>query len=161
MSDPSSSSLPLIGWREWIALPGLGIELIKAKVDTGAQTSAIHASNVEPFERDGKRWVRFDVHPYQRDSQTTIHAEAECIDGGRRVRSSSGETEERFVIRTTMDLFGEPWPVELTLTDRDSMGFRMLLGREAIRGRCAVDVARSFVTKRPTLRRKKTRVRHE
>lgn len=134
----------VIGWREWVGLPALGIERIKAKVDTGARSSSLHAFDVEYFERDGKPWVRFKVHPMQRDARTTVIAEAE-IAGKRKVRSSSGHETLRPVIRTTVDVDGRPWPVEITLARRDTMGFRMLLGRSAVRGRFVVDPGRSFL----------------
>jgi hypothetical protein len=137
-----------IGWREWVALPELGVEWIKAKVDTGARTSALHAFAVEPFERRGVLWVRFEVHPVQRDSHTSIACEAEVIDR-RLVRSSSGHTQERFVIQTLVELCGEIWPIELTLSRRDAMGFRMLLGRHALRRRFVVDPGRSYVARKP------------
>lgn len=139
---------PTIGWREWIALPELGIKSVKVKVDTGARSSAIHASNVEFFMRKGERWVRFDIHPEQKDTRTTAHAEARLVDQ-RTVRDSGGRSERRIVIRTQMRFLDEEWPIELTLTGRDTMGFRMLLGREAIRRRYVVDPARSFLGGRP------------
>jgi hypothetical protein len=153
MSSRSSTPKPAIGWREWIGLPELGIKRIKVKVDTGARSSAIHASNVDFFARGGQQWVRFDVHPKQRDTRTTVHAEAPLI-ARRSVRNSGGRSERRIVIRTSMRFLDDEWPIELTLTDRDSMGFRMLLGREAIRGRFAVDPGRSFVGPRPPRKKK-------
>jgi hypothetical protein len=148
MTRPAREPRPVIGWREWVALPELDIDWIKVKVDTGAKSSAIHASNVEMFSRGGKRWVRFDVHPLQRDTRHVSHAVARLA-GRRAVRNSGGHAEERVVILTKLRFQGEEWPIELTLTDRDSMGFRMLLGREAIRSRFAVDPARSFTGGRP------------
>ena len=145
---------PAVGWREWIALPQLGIKHIKVKVDTGARSSAVHASNVEFFTRGGRRWVRFDVHPMQRDTRTTVHAEALLLDQ-RAVRNSGGRSERRIVISTIMRFRDEEWPIELTLTDRDEMGFRMLLGREAIRGRYTVDPARSYTAGKPLRKVKK------
>jgi hypothetical protein len=138
--------LPIIGWREWLALPLLGVEAIKVKVDTGARSSALHAFEIECFQRQGKRLVRFQVHPFQRQTQPTIVAEAEVVDH-RVVRSSGGHETERPVILTDVILNGERWLVELTLVGRDSMGFRMLLGRQAVRDRFLVDPARSFLAK--------------
>jgi hypothetical protein len=136
--------LPIIGWREQLALPDLGIPEVKAKIDTGARSSALHAFDVETFERDGKPMVRFKVHPYQRDAQRTVTAEAELIDQ-RQVRNSGGQAQVRPVIKTTVEINGYTFPIELTLTNRDAMGFRMLLGRQAVRRRFLVDAGKSFL----------------
>ena len=137
-------NLPRMGWREWVGLPQLDIEWIKVKVDTGARSSTLHAVDVRHFERDGAPWVRFDVHPYQRDGVTTSHCEAPLIDE-RQVRSSVGQTQRRPVIETVIRSGAREWPVELTLTNRDAMGFRMLLGRQAVRHHYMVDPGRSYV----------------
>lgn len=138
----------VIGWREWIELPGLGIEAIKAKVDTGARSSSLHAYDIQRFRRRGELRVRFKVHPIQRDFRITVQAEAPLIDL-RRVKTSSGAVSLRPVILTEVSLLGERWDIEVTLTRRDAMGFRMLLGRQAIRARFAVDPGRSFLAGRP------------
>lgn len=136
--------LPIIGWREQVALPDLGIPEVKAKIDTGARSSALHAIDVETFERNGKPMVRFKVYPYQRDTHRSVTAEAELIDQ-RQVRNSGGQAQVRPVIETTVELNGYAFPIELTLTNREVMGFRMLLGRQAVRRRFLVDAGRSFL----------------
>ncbi|MDT8367796.1 MAG: RimK/LysX family protein [Longimicrobiales bacterium] len=133
-----------VGWREWIGLPDLDISRIKAKVDTGARSSALHAFAIEPFEREGDRWVRFKVHPRQRDDAFEIACEAPMVEK-RRVKSSSGTTTDRPVVLTRIEWMGERWEIELTLVRRDQMGFRCLIGRQAMRRRWIVDPATSFV----------------
>lgn len=139
--------LPAIGWREWISLPDLGVDAIKAKIDTGARSSAIHAFNIHTFQRHGVDMVQFHIHPYQRDNHHTIAAEAEILDR-RHVRNSGGHAEERIAIVTTACLQEEQWSIELTLTNRDLMGFRILLGRQAVRRRFLVNPGRSFLLSR-------------
>jgi hypothetical protein len=145
--------LPVIGWREWVSLPELGIGRIKVKVDTGARSSSLHAYDLEYVEVRGKRLVRFKVHPLQRDSHTVIEAEAELLEV-RGVRNSGGKLEHRPVIVTAVELMGELWPIELSLTRRDVMGFRMLLGRQAVRGRFTIDPSRSYYDGRLTKKRR-------
>ena len=135
---------PMIGWREWVALPQLGIERIKAKVDTGARTSALHAWNIEPFERDGAPWVRFNLHPLQRNNRHIISCEAPIVDR-RAVRNTGGKAEMRYVIETGVTLGNVSWPIEVTLTNRDKMGFRLLLGRSAVKNRFLIDAGRSYL----------------
>ncbi len=144
----NQDSLTRIGWREWIGLPDLPIRSVKAKIDSGARSSSLHAFLIEPFERDGASWVRFDVHPRQRNDRLIRHCEAIVLDR-RKVRSSNGLVSDRFVIRTTLDWKGHRYPIELTLANRDAMGFRMLLGREALRNRFLIDTGRSFLGGRP------------
>lgn len=139
--------LPTIGWREWIQLSDLGEFEIKAKVDTGARSSSLHAYDLEIVERDGVEWVRFVVHPLQRDTEVTVECEAPLLEQ-RWVRSSNGELQLRPVIRTEVRIAGRTWPIDLTLTARDVMGFRMLLGREAVRRRFIVNPGRSYLMSR-------------
>ncbi|MDA1188060.1 MAG: ATP-dependent zinc protease [Chloroflexi bacterium] len=135
--------MPVIGWREWISLPKFGIKAIKAKIDTGARTSSLHAFDVTEFRSGEKVFLRFKVKPMQDDSRTSVTVEAPLI-GYRKVRSSSGKAEIRPVIKTTIRLKNRRWRVEVTLARRDAMGFRMLLGRQAVKGRFVVDPSRSF-----------------
>ena len=137
-----------IGWREWVALPDLGVTRIKAKIDTGARSSALHAFDLEHFRRRGHDMVRFAIHTLQRSSKRVIVAEAEMMDE-RIVRSSNGVHALRPVILTRVELLGESWPIEMTLASRDEMGFRMLLGRQAVRGRFLIDPGRSYLSGRP------------
>ncbi len=133
----------VVGWREWVGLPDLGISAVKAKIDTGARTSSLHAFHVEILERKQGTTVRFSIHPYQRNAVTTVTAEAALLEF-RGVTSSTGHRTQRPVIVTEMELLGQRWPIEVTLANRDQMGFRMLLGREAVRGRFLVNPGRSF-----------------
>lgn len=135
----------VVGWREWVHLPDLlGEGWVKAKVDTGARTSAIHAWDVAPFERDGRTWVRFQLHPRQHDDAHVVAAEAPLVEE-REVRSSNGEVELRPVIETAVARQGRRHVIELTLTNRDQMGFRMLLGRSGIAGWALVDPGTSYL----------------
>lgn len=154
-SNNKKDILHVIGWREWVALPDLGIKTVKVKVDSGARSSALHAFDVKTFDREGVQWVRFTVHPIQRSNDKIVVVEAKIHDY-RSVRSSSGVAKMRPVIVTDIELLGSRWPVELTLASRDNMGFRMLLGREAIRGRFLVDSGKSYYGGRPKRNKKKT-----
>lgn len=133
----------IVGSEEWCVFPSLNIPAIKARVDSGAKTSAIHAFNIQSFNRDGEEWVSFYLHPLQNDRKSVVRCEAPVVDR-RIVKSSTGTAEKRYVIRTAIELGDNYWEVELTLTNRDSMGYRMLLGREAMLGRMLVDPAESF-----------------
>ncbi|MFT5685978.1 MAG: putative deacylase [Myxococcota bacterium] len=137
-----------VGWREWVKLPDFGVDWLKAKVDTGARSSSLHAFGMEAFERDGVNWIRFAIHPRQRTADGSITVEAEVVDS-RSVKSSSGVSEVRPVIRTTLCIGGIRKEIEVTLTRRDDMGFRMLIGRQALRGSFSVEPGRSFLTGEP------------
>lgn len=135
----------LIGWEEWCAFPDLGLPAIKAKVDTGAKTSAIHAYDIKPFTKDGQKFVRFKIHPLQKNQTLEIECTAPLADH-RNVTSSNGEREKRYVIKTPLVLGDKIIKTELTLTSRHKMAFRMLLGRDAIcKAKLAVDPAKSFL----------------
>jgi ribosomal protein S6--L-glutamate ligase len=141
----------ILGWEEWVALPELGLLAIKAKVDTGARTSALHAFFVEPYGSVKKPKVRFGVHPIPRRSDVEIICTAQVVDR-RSVASSNGEREHRYVIATPIRIGDSEWPIEVTLTNRETMSYRMLLGRQAIAGTVLVDPAASF--RQPRLRYK-------
>jgi hypothetical protein len=137
----------LIGWREYVSLPNLGLPVLKAKVDTGARTSALHAFKIETFQDHGVLKVRFQVHPVQRRSDIIVTCEAPVIDH-RVVSDSGGHRERRYVIETMVTIGSLKWPIEVTLANRESMTFRMLLGRNAM-GRVLIDPARSFLLGKP------------
>lgn len=143
-----AATAAIIGWREWIALPTLGVQVIKAKIDTGARSSALHAFAVERFEQAGRAMVRFHAHPIQRNDDYIVTAEAALLEE-RMVRNSGGQEELRPVIETLVQVGGAVWAIELTLTNRDEMGFRMLLGRQAVRRRYLVDPGRSYLQPLP------------
>ena len=133
-----------VGWREWIALPEWGIGAIKAKIDTGARTSAIHADDIELFEREGVSWVRFLIRPWQRSDADAVLVEAQRIDH-RTITSSSGTRSDRPVVLAPIVLGGRAIDAEITLTSRDEMGFRMLIGREALAQGFTVDSTASYL----------------
>ncbi len=146
--DSEDERLIVTGWREWVRLPLLGIRRIKAKIDTGARTSALHAFHLETFDNNGEQWVRFKIHP----KQNRVNLEKICearIKDQRVVSDSGGHKEQRYIIETDLVLAGRRWPAEISLTARDDMRFRMLLGRTAMAGRVMVNPARSFLTRKP------------
>lgn len=154
-NESEASALPRVGWREWIALPELGITRVKAKIDTGARTSALHAEDLREVTIDGAPGLEFTVRPEQGVDAAPIRCSAPLIDR-REVRSSSGEAGLRPVILTSATIGGITFPLELTLTARDRMGFRMLIGRTALRRRFVVDPGRSFLQTPPSAKSKPT-----
>jgi hypothetical protein len=138
-----------IGWREWVEMPEFDVVEIKAKVDTGADNSSLHAFNIERFSKDGIPHVRFEIHPRQRKSKPSIPCEAEVVKE-RTVKNPGGRTELRPVIRTRLKVAGRETDALINLTTRDEMTFRMLLGRRSIRKDFLVDPARSYLGGRPT-----------
>ncbi|MBY7905434.1 ATP-dependent zinc protease family protein [Vibrio fluvialis] len=134
----------IVGWRETLSLPGLGIDKINAKIDTGARTSCLHAFKVESFTKEEALWVRFWIHPLQHNVDKVTVCEAEVVDE-RTVRDSGGHEETRFVIKSDLSLGGETWSAEITLTNRENMAFRMLLGRTTMHHRIVVDPTESFL----------------
>ena len=140
----TQSEILTLGWREWVSLPDIGIKQIKAKVDTGARTSALHAFKLRPYSEHGRDRIEFRIHPLQKDVDTVITCNADVLDT-RIVTDSGGHKEERYVIETTLSIGNKSWPIEMTLTSRDDMLFRMLLGRTAIKNRAQVNPARSYL----------------
>jgi len=133
----------IIGSIEVCHLPDIGIENLQVKIDTGAQTSSLHVDNLENFKKSGKPWLRFDIHPDLYEIDTIICCEAPLHDV-RSIKSSNGQSEERFVIKTTLKLGGQSWPIEITLTNRADMSYMMLLGREGMGSRVLVDPSQRY-----------------
>jgi hypothetical protein len=140
----TKNELITIGWREWVALPELGIEEIKAKIDTGVRTSALHAMNLRSFRSKGAPWARFEIQPLQGKSSPFTQCEAPVRDH-REILNADGEPELRIVVEIEIVIAKKHWPIEVTLTDRREKRFRLLLGRTAISGKALVDPRRSFV----------------
>ncbi|MBD3670044.1 MAG: ATP-dependent zinc protease [Gammaproteobacteria bacterium] len=142
-------NLPILGWREWVAFPAFNVPLLECKVDTGARTSALHTFYVEDFHEEGRHKVRFGLHPDRKGTKTEVHCVADVFDQ-RFVTDSGGHKEERFVIRTEVVMGQDIWPIELTLTNRDNMRFRMLLGRTAMVDNFLVDPSAYHVQGKPS-----------
>ena len=138
------SELTSIGWREWVALPDLGLPAIKAKIDTGARTSALHAFLIEPYQEGGVEMLRFLIHPIQRNQEFQVECHCPVYDV-REVTDSGGHREMRYVIQSNVTIGNGHWPIELTLTNRDTMSFRMLLGRKAMEERFLVNPGASYI----------------
>jgi hypothetical protein len=145
--EPDSSRV-VVGWREWVALPQAGVDWVKAKIDTGARSSAIHAFDLETFEKDGQEWVRFSIHPWQRSDEDHVELSLPVLDR-REVRSSNGQTEQRYAVALDVTLAGRTITTVMTLSNRDEMGFRMLIGREALERGFLVDSAISYAGGKP------------
>jgi hypothetical protein len=139
-----TTQMKALGWREWVQLPDLVDVPIKAKVDTGAKTSSLHAFFIEPYTKDGKPWVKFLLHPNQNDNDIEVECHA-AVSDRREVSDSGGHKEKRYVIESSIVMGKDVLIAELTLTDRDSMSFRMLLGRNLLRGAFVVDSGSSFL----------------
>lgn len=150
MADPIGATLVTLGWRERLALPQLGLGMLKAKLDTGARSSSLHVDTIEPFRRDGVIWLRFSLHPGRRVPRL-VHCEARALDR-RAVTDTGGRRTERWFIRSEIQLAGIRFDVDINLTDRRHMLFPMLLGRTALSGRFIVDPARSYTQPRTSLR---------
>ena len=157
--DPAPETTPsekvVVGWREWVALPQADVPWVKAKIDTGARSSSIHAFDLEVVERGGDEWVRFSIHPWQRSDEDHVELSLPVLDM-REVRSSNGQVEKRYAVALDVTLASRTITTVMTLSNRDEMGFRMLIGREALERGFLVDSARSYVGGRPkrSVRRK-------
>lgn len=145
-----SHHLPVLGWREWLALPELNLPPIKAKIDTGARTSALHAFFVDPYKQGKQQWIRFGIHPHPHDSALAIECDA-IVKDRRVITDSGGHRQRRYVIETPMIIGQQRFLAELTLTNRDTMKFRMLLGRTAMNGRFLVNPAESYLQGNPVI----------
>jgi len=146
-NDNSQQKMIMVGWREWVSLPDLKLPAIKAKVDTGAKTSCLHAFCIKELTIDGNKWVEFGIHPFQNDIDTEMYCKAKVVDE-RVVSDSGGHKEMRYVISTDIVLANQRWPIEITLTNRDNMKFRMLLGRTAMK-QITVNPNESFLLGKP------------
>ena len=149
----NKKDLPVIGWREWVKLPDLGVKSIKVKVDTGARSSALHVFDLEEFDKGDEKWVRFKIYASQRTEKKVVASEAKVLEY-RSVKNSGGKASLRPVIITNVTLLDKTVPIELTLANRDKMGFRMLLGREAMRRRFLVDPSGSYYNGKPKVKKK-------
>ena len=145
---PGDATPVVVGWREWVALPQAGVPWVKAKIDTGARSSAIHAFDLEAFEQDGREWVRFSIHPWQRSDEDHVELTLPVLDR-REVRSSNGQVEQRYAVALDVTLAGRTITTVMTLSNRDEMGFRMLIGREALERGFLVETSRSYAVGKP------------
>ncbi|CAM3898098.1 ATP-dependent zinc protease family protein [Nocardioides zeicaulis] len=145
---PPSAAKVILGWREWVGLPQAGVAWMKAKIDTGARSSSIHAFDLESYVRDGAEWVRFSIHPWQRSDDDHVELSLPVLDV-REVRSSNGQVERRYAVAMDVTLAGRTITTEMTLSNRDEMGFRMLVGREALERGFLVDSSLSYAGGKP------------
>ena len=145
-----SSQKPILGWREWVALPELNLGHIKAKIDTGARSSALHAYVIDPYRKGGERWIMFAIHPIQKQCDVSIECHAPIKDR-RLVSDSGGHKQHRYVIETQLILGHSKITAEVTLTNRDSMLFRMLIGRTAMDSRFIIDPSASYLQGKPKI----------
>ena len=134
----------VIGAVERCHLPQLGIQNLEIRVDTGAKTSSLHVDDIRPFDSGGESWVAFTIHPDVYDVNVVVQCQAKIFDT-RTIKSSNGSAEKRYVIQTLMGLGGQEWPIEITLTDRSEMSYRMLFGREGMADRVLVDPSQTFI----------------
>lgn len=139
-----NESQMIIGNQEWCALPEIGVHAIKVRVDSGAATSAIHAYNIESFDKDDEQWLRYELHPLNENDQVIISCESKLLTT-RKIKSSNGEIERRYVIETLLKMQDQEWPINITLTNRDEMGFRMLLGRQAMGENILIAPSKEFL----------------
>lgn len=145
MMSPNTEFLNymIVGNAEWCALPQLRVPAIRARIDSGAKTSSIHAINIKEFHKGEERWVSFEIHPLRKHTEVFVPCEAKVVDY-RMVKSSTGVAQPRYVIRTMIEMGGQQWEIEITLANRRSMGYQMLLGREAMMNRILINPAEGF-----------------
>ncbi|MEB3702480.1 ATP-dependent zinc protease [Candidatus Bealeia paramacronuclearis] len=156
-----TQNLKTAGWREWASLPDLGVGRIKAKLDTGARTSALHVFNTEVYEKNNREWVRFEIHPIQENDALICESCSVPILDKRTVTSSTGHSEHRIIIETTIQMGKDLWPIEVSLANRDQMGFRFLIGRTALANRILVDPSNSYLISDTRRHRRKNRKKDE
>ena len=145
--DPIKPTPLHVGWKEWCALPELNVPLIKAKIDTGARTSSLHTLQLDPYKKNNKNYVRFIVDPLQNNPKIYKECHAEIIDF-RHIKNSGGHIEERIVIHTPLRMGNQEWPIEITLTNRNSMRFRMLIGRQALKSHLLINPSKAYILKK-------------
>ena len=138
------TTMPVAGWNETASLPELGVDSIRVKLDTGAKMSALHAFNLVEFKKNDQTWVDFEIHPFQNNDTYIVKCSVPVSDV-RTIKSSNGQSEKRYVIFSIIKIGAIEWPIEITLTNRDQMSYRMLLGRTAMQNRLLVDPHRTHL----------------